>query len=100
MELKDYCNNLAAELTGWKAKMYDVARKLDKLSTGDKQKIVNEVNEIHMIIEQLNDRVKRLQFECPTEWGPEEMEMNAQSTALRLKLEEVSKTVSPSDIGG
>ncbi|MDH4233359.1 MAG: hypothetical protein OEW04_15185 [Nitrospirota bacterium] len=100
MELKDYCRNLSAELMGWKAKMYDVARKMDKLSTGEKEKIVNEVNEIHMIIEELNDRVQRLQFECPTDWSPDEMEMNAKSTALRLKLEEVSKTVSPSDIGG
>jgi len=100
MELKDYCHNLAAELMGWKAKMYDVARKMDKLSTGEKEKIVNEVNEIHMIIEELNDRVQRLQFECPTDWGPDEMEMNAKSATLRLKLEEVSKTVSPSDIGG
>ncbi|MBS1234952.1 MAG: hypothetical protein H6R43_668 [Nitrospirae bacterium] len=100
MELKDYCNNLATELTGWKAKMYDVARKMDKLSTGEKTKIVNEVNEIHMIIEELTDRVERLKKECPTQWGPDEMEMNEKSTTLRLKLEEVSKTVSPSDIGG
>jgi predicted nuclease with TOPRIM domain len=100
MELKDYCKNLAAELTGWKAKMYDVARKLDKMSTGEKEKVFTEVGEIHMIIEELSDRVERLQRECPTQWGPEELEMNAKSTALKLKLEEVSKTVSPSDIGG
>jgi len=100
MELKDYCKNLAIELTGWKAKMYDVARKMDKLSTGERAKVVNEMNEMHMIIEQLTDRIERLTKECPTQWGPDELEMNSQSTALRIKLEEVSKSVSPSDIGG
>jgi len=100
MEVKDYCNNLSKELTGWKARMYDVTRKLDKMSTGEKEKIVPEVYEIHGLIEELNDRIERLQRECPTQWAPDELEMNEKSTTLRLKLEEVAKTVLPSDIGG
>ena len=31
MELKDYCAGLQCELTGWKAKVYDVVRKFDRL---------------------------------------------------------------------
>ena len=68
MKLMAYCNNLAAELT-------DIARKLDKLSTGEKAKIGNKVNEINMIIEELADRI-------------EQMEMKEKSTTLRLKLED------------
>ena len=34
MEFKDYCGSVAIELSGWKAKMYDVVRKLDKVSSG------------------------------------------------------------------
>jgi hypothetical protein len=76
MELKDYCSNMAVELTAWKAKMYDIARKLDKMPTGDKEKVVPEVYELHALIEELSDRIQRLQRECPTQWSPDEIEMN------------------------
>ena len=38
MDVKSYCDSLVIELTGWKAKVYDVVRKLDKMSSGDKAK--------------------------------------------------------------
>ena len=38
MDVKSYCGSLAIELTGWKAKVYDITRKLDKMSSGDKEK--------------------------------------------------------------
>ncbi len=100
MEVKDYCESLTAELIGWKARMYDVVRTLDKMSTGEMEKFVPEVYEIHAIIEELNDRIERLERECPTQWTPEEIEMNEKSAVLRLKLEKVAENVLPSDIGG
>ena len=40
MDVKSYCDSLTIELTGWKAKVYDIVRKLDKMSSGDKEKVV------------------------------------------------------------
>ena len=34
MEIKDYCANVTAELTGWKDKVEGVVRKLDHASPG------------------------------------------------------------------
>ena len=45
---------------GWKAKRYDVAREMDRLSAGEKAKVINEVNETYMIIKELNDSTQRL----------------------------------------
>ncbi|MEW6110336.1 MAG: hypothetical protein AB1632_14390 [Nitrospirota bacterium] len=98
MEVTSYCDNLAMELTAWKAKMYDIVRKLDKMSTGEKEKVVPEVNELHMFIEELNDRIEKLRKECPTEWNPNELYSKADE--LRIKLDDVWETVSPSDVGG
>lgn len=98
MDVKDYCENLSVELTGWKAKMYDVVRKLDKVSTGDKEKVVPEINELHMVIDELTDRIEKLRKECPTNWNPDEL--NEKAEGLRIKLDDVWDTVSPSDIGG
>ncbi len=89
MEVKDYCGNVVTELTGWKAKMYDVVRQLDKKSTGEKEKFAPQINEIHMIIEELSERIERLQRECPTEWKPDEKEISARVARLKDKMKDV-----------
>jgi predicted nuclease with TOPRIM domain len=100
MDAKDYCGSLVTELSGWKAKMYDVTRKLDKVSSGDKEKVVPMVNELHMILEELDDRVERLKTDCPTQWGPDKIDIEGKFHALETKWEEAWKNVSPGDIGG
>ncbi|HEY9246064.1 MAG TPA: hypothetical protein VIO11_04380 [Candidatus Methanoperedens sp.] len=100
MEVKDYCSNLTIELLGWKAKVYDVVRKLDKMSTGDKEKVAPEVNELHIILDELGDRIEKLKKECPTSWAPERTEIENKVGYLRTKLDKVWDTISPSDIGG
>jgi len=100
MDAKDYCGNLTIELTAWKAKVYDVVRKLDKIATGDKEKVVSEVNELHIILEELGDRIEKLKKECPTSWAPDRTEIENKIGHLRTKLDKVWDTISPSDIGG
>jgi predicted nuclease with TOPRIM domain len=100
MEVKSYCDSLVIELTGWKAKVYDIVRKLDKISSGDKQKVVPQVAELHMIIEELDDRIDRLKRECPIEWHPEKIELESKVAKLKEKWEAVWQNVSPGDFGG
>lgn len=71
MEIKDYCTNVTAELAGWKTKVDGVVRKLDHTSTGYKEKVVSEVNELHMISDELNDRIDGLTKACMTSWQPQ-----------------------------
>ena len=100
MEVTDYCDNVIVELAGWKAKMYDLARKLDKMPTGQKEKVVPEVNELHMIIEELGDRIERLRKECPISWRPEKTDIENKMGYLGRKLEDVIDALSPSEVGG
>jgi len=89
MEVQDYCTNVATELSGWKAKMSDVAGKFDKLPTGQKEKFTSQVSEIHMIIEGLSDRIEKLQKECPTSWKPDEQEIKASMVHMKEIMNEV-----------
>lgn len=100
MDAKDYCDKLTVELTAWKAKLYDVVRKLDKISTGDKEKVVPEVNELHIIMEELDERIEKLKKECPTSWEPDKTEIENKVGYLRTKLDKVLDTISPGDVGG
>jgi len=74
-DVQSYCNNVIGELTVWKAKMYDVVRRVDKVSSGDKAKLLNQVNDLHIFIEELENRIDRLRRECPLDWKPDQIEM-------------------------
>ncbi len=100
MELETYCDNLVAELTGWKAKVFDVVRKLDQTPSADKDKLVPQINELHMVIEDLDERINKLRTECPTAWEPERAEFESKFTHLKHTWKGVWENVSPADVGG
>jgi hypothetical protein len=69
MEVKDYCKNMDMELTLWKAKLYDVMSKMDRLPTGDKQRMYEQVNGLHIVMADL-DEIENADG-VPIEWKPE-----------------------------
>ncbi len=90
MHVRDYCDNVSAELMGWKVKMYDVMRKLEKVSSGDKEKVQPYLNDIHMILESLDDRIAQLRTECPTEWDPQKKEVDEVLGKIQVRWDEAA----------
>ena len=89
MDVRDYCDSLVSELTGWKSKMYDLIRRLEKVPSGDKEKVLPYVNDLNMIFEELDNRVARLRNECPTEWDPEKIEVDGALGQIRSKWDDL-----------
>ena len=98
--VQNYCDNLVTELSIWKAKIYDVVRRIDKLSSGDKEKVSPQVNDLHIFIEELEDRINRLRTECPIDWKPDQIEIEAKMTKLDTTFKNLWQNVSPGDFGG
>ncbi len=90
MHVRDYCDNVSAELMGWKVKMYDVMRKLEKVPSGDKDKVQPYLNDIHMILESLDDRIAQLRTECPTEWDPQKKEVDEVLGKIQVRWDEAA----------
>jgi hypothetical protein len=99
-DVHGYCDNVVAELTVWKAKIYDVVRRIDKLASGDKAKFGDQVNDLHMFIEELENRIGRLRTECPSDWKSDQAEMESKFDYLKGKLNDIHANFSPGDIGG
>jgi hypothetical protein len=78
--MNDCCDNLVTELGGWKAKVNDLVGRIDKVSSGDKEKIIDQVRDLHMLLEELDNRIDGLRHECPTDWEPGHIEMEAELT--------------------
>jgi hypothetical protein len=77
---ENYCDNLLTELGGWKDKVNDVVGRIDKFSSGDKEKIIDQVRDLHMFVEELDNRIEGLRAECPTDWEPGRIEMKVPLT--------------------
>lgn len=88
MDLQDYCNSMTMELTAWKAKMYDVLRRLDKLGTAERQKVLSNVEDLHILLAEMGDRVQQLARECPSEWSPIKKDIDKAHIDMRSKYEE------------
>ena len=88
MDVQDYCKGLEMEMTAWKAKLYDVIRKVDKLGSAEKEKVLPNIEDLHIFLEEMTDRVNTLKTECPSDWSPIKKEIEDSSLNMRGKYEE------------
>ncbi len=96
MDLKDYCGSVEAELIGWKAKMYDIVRKIDQLGTEARGKMLANVEDLHIYISELEQRIQELRTECPTEWSPQKKAIDEAHVDMRSKFEETLTAIGKS----
>ena len=82
MDAKSYCDSMEIELTGWKAKIYDAIRKTDKLSAGDKDKVEPMIQDLHAIMDELDERLELLEKECPADWTSQRKEIEEKMSKM------------------
>ncbi len=88
MDVKDYCNGIEMEMTTWKAKLYDVMRKVDKLGSAEKEKVLPNIEDLNMLLEEMSDRVEQLRTECPSDWSPVKKDIEKGNINMRSKYEQ------------
>ena len=103
MNVNDFCQGMENEMTAWKAKLYDVTRKLDGLGSAEKEKILPNVQDLNMLLDDMVQRVHQLRTECPSDWSPVKTELEQGSVDMRGKYEETMEAIgkaSPVSIAG
>ena len=93
MDVLDYCKGMEMEMTTWKAKLYDVMRKVDKLGSAEKENILANVEDLHMLLEEMTDRVEKLKTECPSDWSPMKKDIDDAHVDMRTKYEVADNAV-------
>ena len=93
MDAKNYCQSIEVELYGWKAKMYDMIRKVDKLRSSDKEKILARVEDLHHNIADMQHLIEQLQTECPIEFGSEKKQIDETAAGMKQKYENAMSAV-------
>ena len=69
MTARNCCKTMEMELTAWKAIVYDIARKLDRLPGGDKTKILPNIEDIRILVEEMDERIEEIRDKCTPETG-------------------------------
>jgi hypothetical protein len=96
---------MEAELTAWKANVYDIVRHMEALPGGEKEKILPNIEDLHILIAEMDDRIDEVRENCTPETGitdiKAEREAFDQSLAtLRVTAEEAMIGLGGGDFGG
>jgi len=105
MKARNCCKTMEAELTAWKANVYDIARKMESLSGGKKVKILPNIEDLHILIAEMDDRIDQIRDNCKPETGIDdirtEKKLFDQSLAtLRITAEQAMRGLGAGDFGG
>jgi hypothetical protein len=103
MDVKDFCQAIEAEMTAWKSKLYDTMRKVEKLGTAEKEKVLMNIQDLNMLLDDMSSRVEQLRTECPSDWSPIKKDLEQGNVDMRSKYEETMEFIgkaSPVSIPG
>lgn len=105
MKARNCCKTMEMELTGWKAIVYDITRKMEQLPGGQKEKILPNIEDLHILIEEMDERIEQIRDTCTPETGIEDIQAerkayDASISSLRVTAEEAMKGLASGDFGG
>jgi hypothetical protein len=87
MDAKYYCDVMQSELTGMKARIYNIIAAVDKMPDGKKSELGPELSEMHSLVADLSGKIDSLKNECPVDWDSEKSEINQKKAALLAKIQ-------------
>jgi hypothetical protein len=89
MDPRSYCDTVNHELTAWKAKIYDVIRKSEKLPAKGKDRVAPFIKELNAAVDDLNVKLERLSRECPADFRPHRKEIKGKMSEVKTAWKNV-----------
>jgi SMC interacting uncharacterized protein involved in chromosome segregation len=105
MKARNCCKTMQAELTAWKANVYDIVRRMEELPGGEKERIRPNIEDLHMLISEMDDRIEYVRDNCTPETGindikTEREDFDKHLATLRIKTDEAMRGLGGGDFGG
>jgi hypothetical protein len=96
MDSREYCDNVTHELAGWKAKLDGIVKKVERMSTGEKEKVYYELNGLQIVVDELRNRIEGLSKACSLNMEP----YRGDDHEVTWPESSAKGTVAESDFGG
>ena len=105
MNARNCCKTMEMELTAWKAVIYDIVRNMEKLPGGDKENILPNIQDIHILIEEMDNRIDEIREKCTPETGIDDIRTEREKfdidiSSLRTKVEDAVQVLGAGNFGG
>jgi len=105
MNATNCCKTMEMELTGWKAIVYDITRKMENLPGGQRETIRPNIEDLHMLIAEMDDRIDQIRLNCKPETCIDDIQtereaFNASLSTLRVTTEEAMQGLGGGNFGG
>ena len=105
MKARNCCKTMQAELTAWKANVYDIARKMEDLSGNEREGILPHIEDLHILIAEMDDRIEQIQEKCTPETGIDDIRTDREKfdkhlATLRVTADEAMKGLGGGNFGG
>lgn len=100
MNVQDYCNNVELELSCWKLKLEEVDKKIQAVPSINKYKMLGNIESLHIVLTELEDRINELRTSCPTEWNPVREDLSSSIKKFESEVDSVQKALFDYDFGG
>ncbi len=66
MASRDYCSSVSSELEQWSEKLHKLSSDIDRIPSINKYRLLPQIEELHIIMTELDDRLCDLMNACPT----------------------------------
>lgn len=105
MLAKNCCKTMEAEVTAWKANVYDIVRSMEKLPGGEREKILPHIENLHILIAEMDERIDQIREHCKPETCIDDIRTDRELfdkslTTLRVTAEEAMRGLGGGDFGG
>jgi hypothetical protein len=105
MKAKNCCKTMEMELTGWKAIVYDITRKMEALPGGEKTKVLTNIEDLHMLIAEMDERIDQIRENCTPQTGMDDIKtereaFDAAISTLRVNAQEAMQGLGAGNFGG
>lgn len=100
MASRDYCANVAEELEGWSVRLHDLSDEIGRIPSLDKYRLLPQIEQLHIIMTELDDRLCELVDSCPLLEGGETGKARVGSVPLRREAGRNSGEKFDYEVGG
>ena len=66
MASREYCSSVSEELEYWSDRLHEVSDKFDSVSSIDKYKLQPEIEDLHIVMTEMDDRLCEMMTSCST----------------------------------
>jgi len=99
------CKTMEAELTAWKANVYDIARKLEELPGAERENILPNIEDLHILIAEMDDRIDHIRVNCSPETCIDDIRTDREKfdkslSKLRVTADEAMRGLGAGNFGG